>query len=201
MNPKWLITLFLLLVPMLTAKTRPAHPFFEELHHNFPGLNQLTFFISSENHASAFFTLTHWLGSHVDLTAYRSYLPPHLQTTITEMTECNLDHFSWTPIMQSDHSTLHRFLAVGDVMTSRYRHNDLSGTWAEKGWVYLLELIKTGLAEPHASHAQAALLKLAGQMNFFKDARKWQRKQLKIQKKLKKTNPTPSSPEAQILSR
>lgn len=196
-----LLLLLFVISPHISAKTKTKtdHPFFRHVLLGYPGLSQLPFFISSENYASAFLSLTHWINNQVEFSTYRDHLSPTLKKIVEDQIECKLENFTLSPTLEADAPTLEKFIATGDVVTSRYRRNQLSSVWAEKGLTQLLQLINLSLKESDPSPQQAALLKIACQLTFFKDSHLWGRKLKRIQKKLTKYPQTHSKLTGTIL--
>ncbi len=189
-----LLAIWLLLgfCPALPSKSS-VHPFFKHIHTSYPTLPHLDFQLSAGHNASAFLILTHGLNQLIPFIEYQVHLPEKLALTTRRLIEQNPDDFSFTPLLAENPGSLDLFISLGCIMTTRYQSSSLSGSWAETGWILLHEQIQKTLKLKDVSHDKAALLHLAQQLRFFKNAPKWQNAVIKTMRKLQKKASAPPS--------
>jgi len=191
----WLLCSFCSLLATQTG----IHPFFKNIHTNHPSLAQLEFQLSANNHASAFFILTHWLNQNLHFSHISTLLPTHLRQITNDLIEVNTEEFNLSRLLAENPDDLEFFVSLGSIMAARFDLNHLSGAWAEKCWVLLYERIDAAFHENLPSYNQAAILHLAKGISFFNKAPQWHKKEKKMLSKLIKAAANTPSELARVI--
>ncbi len=193
MIPQTALVLLWLLPGSIPATNTPEHPFFGNIQPAYPGFAQLSFQLSAGNTASAFLTISHWLNQTIQFSDFYQHLPENQRRICNDLIEQKPEQFDFQPLLQERPTDLELFIALGQVMTCRYRASSLSGIWAEKAWVLLLARIQAAYQSRKPGYEQAALLQLAQKLSFFRNAPKWAKRSQRSCRKLKKSGAGPQT--------